>query len=126
MATGASSTALTDNADYTSGATTATITTGLVDGGIYKFRIYATNAKGNSEYSDEITVAASGLPDASGMTLTKIDSSSTETTITVSWSDLTDGTSPGGEVLGYILTATEYSSSTTWTVFNGQDSGVPD
>jgi len=128
MATGASSTTFSTVASYVSGATTATIVTsdGIVAGGIYKFRFYATNAKGDSDPSDEITVAATDLPDASAMTLTKITASSTQTTITISWSDLVDGTSPGGSVLGYILTAKDYSTGTCREAFNGQTSGAPD
>lgn len=127
-ADGVSGTVWTSVASYTSGATTATVVSsdGIVDGGIYKFRFFATNDQDDSIYSDEVVVSSSNLPDASGVTITKDSTTGSKTSITVVWSDLTDGTAPGGTVLGYILTAKDLATGESWEAFNGQDAGMPD
>lgn len=125
VATGLGSSSWSDVTDYTSGNTAVTVSDTFVDAGeIHKFRFYATNAKGNSDYSDELVVAATPLPDANAMTLAK--ASGTETSITISWSDLSDGTAPGGTGLGYILSMTNLDTSATTEVFNGVEAGLPD
>jgi hypothetical protein len=97
----------------------------LIEGGIYSLRWYATNAKGNGHVSDEIRVALVDIFPAP-LTVTKLSSLSTETAITASWSSVTPGVSPGGNVLGYKLMIENPNTAETTVVFDGYALGLPE
>lgn len=87
-------------------------------------RWFAVNAKGEGFRSDEIRVALVDQP-AAPSSLTKISILSSQTAITVEWSAVTPGVSPGGDILGYILFVTDPNTSVTTTVFDGFSLGLP-
>ena len=90
---------------------------------VYTFRWYAVNAFGSGELSNEVTIALTAFPSASSQIL-KVMSLSTKTSISLSWSPVTQGASPGGDILGYILEAKDSLNGTVWTPFNGVALGV--
>ena len=126
MNTGTPGSAFSTVGSYTSGSLTHTLTDttdGLVDGKVYTFRIYASNSVGNSEYSDELSVAVTDVLAAS--TISKSMSQSSSNSIYVTWSAVTPGVSPGGDITGYILTVKDCNNGTEWVAFNGIDLSLP-
>ena len=81
--------ATTKVAQYTSSALTHTVdpsAEGLTVGKIYQFRLRATNAVGNSEYSDPLRVAlvdAPGVPGTPAVTLAQ----TSQTKIAFEWGE---------------------------------------
>jgi len=121
--TGASFTTV---ASYVSGTTTPTLSVPAdlpTAGTVYGFRFYAVNAKGQSEYSPILYAAVSDPPVASA-SITKDDSMSSSTSIYVTWAQVADGPSPGGEIKGYVLTVKDCQNGTEWEAFNGVSLGL--
>lgn len=104
---------------------TTTISSGIVDGGIYRFRWYAINQFGNSAVSNELRVSATPVLSAP-LTMTKNEDLSTHTSISLSWTAPTAGTSPGGDIIGYVLKVKECMSGEVWTAFDGVALSLPD
>ena len=65
-----------------------------------------------------LTVAAIDVFDAPA-TLTKDTALSSLTSVHLSWSAVTPGTSPGGEILGYRLVVYDINTGSSWTDFDG-------
>jgi hypothetical protein len=104
MNTGTTGSPFSNVTTYTSGSLSHTLTTaddGLVDGKIYTFKWYAVNDYGTGEDSDEIQVGVTDVFAASA-SMTKVSSLSTKTSISVTWGAVTAGTTPAGDILGYI------------------------
>lgn len=84
---------------------THTLTTAadsLVAGTVYYFRWHAINAIGTSDASETLAVAASDPP-AQPSAPTINYTYSTKTMAYIQWSEVADGTSPGGLISGYEL-----------------------
>lgn len=96
------------------------VDTYLVTGTIYQFRFRAVNALGNSDYSSYLYVALTDSP-AAPSTITRVDSSSSKTSIAVDWSAVSDGTSPGGLITGYKLYMANGSAGTYYLVYDGSN-----
>jgi len=45
--------------------------------------------------------------------------------MTLSWTGVTAGTTPGGDILGYVLTVRDCMNGTTWIAFNGVEMSTP-
>lgn len=75
---------------------------GILTGQIYSFRLKALNSKGESDYSEHLSVAASSPPSQAN-TPTVDYTHSSRTSIFVEWQLNTDGISPGGLISGYKL-----------------------
>ncbi len=71
----------------------------LVAGSKYYFKVTAWNSKGESDFSDEIVIAASPLPTPPGAPY-KVISKSSLTSIYVEWNYVLDNSSP---ITGYKL-----------------------
>lgn len=99
--------------------TLTTATDGLVAGTIYVFRFYATNARGNSPYSNEVQFVCEALPNPPA-NLYKVDSKSTSNSIYVQWDQVADTTTP---VTGYRLYMDTGNTGNYFLVFDG--SGLP-
>lgn len=105
-------------------ATTDSLTTGT----IYKLRYLAVNTVGGSgTASDPVSVALVDKP-AAPATITKSMTFSSKTSLRIEWSTVTiaAGQTPVGDVLGYILYATDPTNGTTWEAFNGVALGLRD
>jgi hypothetical protein len=120
------SSGFTEFTSYTGAAShTLTVTDdGLIEGKIYTLRWFAVNAKGEGIRSDEILIALVDQPSAPTL-IEKIGSLSSQTAITVQWSSVTPGLTPGGDILGYILYVNDPNTSITTTVFDGSILGLP-
>jgi len=88
------------------------------------FRWFAVNAKGEGIRSDQIRVALVNAPLAP-TSIEKVTELSSQTAITVKWSAVMPGLSPGGDILGYILMVTDPNTAVTTTVFDGYVLGLP-
>jgi len=117
-------------ASYT-GAVQHTLTAdddGLLAGQVYLFRYRATNEVGGSgAASDPVSVAIADKPGAPAL-IEKVMAYSSKTSLSVEWSAVTvpGGESPGGDVLGYSLYATDPETGTTWEAYNGAQLGLRD
>jgi hypothetical protein len=103
---------------YTDNSMSHTLTTvadGLVAGKIYYFRFYAANSRGNSPYSNEMSVVCEYLPDPPS-NLYKDDSMSTLTSIFMRWSQVPDTNTP---VQGYRLYMDTGNTGDYSVVFDG-------
>jgi titin len=101
---------------------------GLLPGQVYKLRYRATNAVGgNGLASEAVSVALADKPAAPAL-ITKRMAYSSKTSINLEWSEVTvpAGQSPGGDILGYVLYATDPANGTTWEAFNGVALGLRD
>jgi len=115
----------TEVTSYTDNFATHTINTGLTEGRIYSFRWRAVNAVGDGTNSEEVQIAiADGL--VSPAAIRKNYALSSTTSISVEWDAVAGGVSPGGDVLGYVLTVEDVGNGTSWTAFNGSALGEPD
>jgi hypothetical protein len=126
MNTGTTGSPFSNVTTYTSGSRSHTLTTaddGLVDGKIYTFKWYAVNDYGTGEDSDEIQVGVTDVFAASA-SMTKVSSLSTKTSISVTWGAVTAGTTPAGDILGYILYVKDCENGTSWIAFNGTELGM--
>lgn len=106
---------------YQSGDLSHTVTIlndALVGGKIYTFRWYAVNLFGTGERSNEVTVALAPYPLAT-TSITKNMALSSKTSLSLTWSPVTAGATPGGNILGYILKAKDILNGTVWTAFDG-------
>jgi hypothetical protein len=45
--------------------------------------------------------------------------------LTLSWTSVTAGTSPGGNILGYQLSIKDCLNGTTWIAFDGEAMNLP-
>lgn len=95
----------------------------LVEGHIYTVRWFVLNSKGQSLPSDEIKVALVDTLQAPSK-ITKVDSSLTS--VSLQWTSVVAGVSPGGEILGYLLDVKNPATSESWTAFDGASQGLPD
>jgi len=91
---------------------------GLVEGKIYTLRWYAVNSKGPSARSDEIRVALADRLSAP-LLIQKVSELSSASSITVRWSSVNPGLSPGGEILGYRLQVNNPETAESWIAFDG-------
>lgn len=127
MNTGTTGSAFSPVASYASGSLTHTLTTAtdnLVSGKIYTFRWYATNVIDDSDVSDETSAAVTASPIASTLVFRNM-AYSTQTSMNIEWNSVSDGTSPGGLITGYVLTVKDCHNGTTWDAFNGVDLNIP-
>ena len=121
--------AFTNVASFASGTSypqeySLTLADGLIEGRIYAFRWYAFNSVGNSKTSEEVFAAVTA-PLQAPLTITKDRFNSSKTSITVQWSATTPGTSPGGDILGYLLQVEDTNTGETWIAFNGYELSLP-
>lgn len=58
--------------------------------------------------------------------LVKVENLSSQTVITVSWTAIPNGISPGGDILGYKLYVTNPNTSEHWLAFDGFSLGLED
>jgi titin len=120
--------AYTDVASYTSTVSHTLTVAGdsLVTGSIHKVRYRATNAVGgDGPASDPLSVALADKP-AAPASITKDMALSSRTSLSLEWSVVTVAAaqSPGSDITGYVLTATDPTNGTTWEAFNGVDLGL--
>jgi len=87
----------------------------LVAGNKYYFKLTAWNSKGESDFSDEIVVAASPLPTAPGAPY-KVISKSSLTSIYVEWDYVLDNSSP---IIGYKLYMDNGNDGNFELIFDG-------
>jgi len=87
----------------------------LVAGNKYYFKLTAWNSKGESDFSDEIVVAASPLPTAPGAPY-KVISKSSLTSIYVEWDYVLDNSSP---IIGYKLFMDNGNDGNFELIFDG-------
>lgn len=80
----------------------------------YRFRMKATNAYGDSDYSSELVAALAPLP-STPAAVTRDLTTSTKTSMNIQWAALGD-TEPA---TGYQLYMTDVASSTTSLVYDG-------
>jgi len=100
----------------------------LVPGSVYRLRYRAGNAVGgNGLPSDPVNVAIVDKPAASSLIQKNMEYSS-RTSLSIEWSAVAAvaGQSPGGDILGYVLQATDPTNGTTWEAFNGVELGLRD
>jgi len=101
-------------------------TDSLVTGAIYKVRYKATNAVGgDGTASDPLSVALADKPAASS-SITKSMSTSSRTSLSLQWSGIaiSSSQSPGANITGYVLNATDPTTGTTWEAFDGVALGL--
>jgi uncharacterized protein len=102
---GGSSVDFTKVLEYDGQSRLHTITDDLLTAGVvYKFKIRAVNAYGNSEYSEELDAAIASFPLAND-SLSKL--TTTETSITLQWTASADTELP---VIGYVFNQIEFGS----------------
>ena len=94
----------------------------MESGKIYKFQWLAANSVGSSLTSKILTVAAIDKF-AAPASLTKVSALSSQSSLYVEWAEVSAGTLPGGEVLGYRLKLEDVNNGTTWIVYDGQEYG---
>ncbi len=90
---------------------------GLTAGAIYRVGIIADNEAGSSTMSTLGVFAASAPPSAPS-SLTKVMSSSTKTSIALSWPKVTE---TDKTIYGYIVTMAKSGSSNFETVYDGSN-----
>lgn len=117
-------------ASYASTAqhTLTAATDGLVEGTIYKFRYKATNAVGgNGPASESVSVAMVAKPAASTL-IQKTMAFSSKTSLYLEWTPVSVAAAqlPAGDILGYVLFATDPETGNTWEAFNGVTLGLRD
>ncbi len=125
---GVAGTTFTALSSYVSGTLSHTVSTltpadGLVAGKIYTFRWYAVNAFGSGEFSNELTVALAAKPAATAQ-IRKVMTLSSKSSISVEWDAVAGGTTPGGDILGYVLQVKDTLNGSVWTAFDGPSLGI--
>lgn len=79
-----------------------TVVDGVIEGRIYSVRWFATNLNGQGVRSEEVIVSLMDRPLAP-TNIWKVVSLSSQTAITIAWTPVPQGVSPGGDILGYKL-----------------------
>ena len=82
------------------------------------------NDLGAGDWSDELRVAAATQLSAP-LLISKEQSSSNQQQMTLTWTGVTAGTTPGGDILGYVLKVKDCMNGTEWTAFDGVDIATP-
>ena len=103
-------------------------THGLVSGTIYQIRWKAANDIGGAGLpSESLAVALANQPVASS-SITKNLGLSSKTSIRLEWNSVAVPVleTPGGDILGYQIIATNPSDGTSWTAFDGVVDGLRD
>jgi hypothetical protein len=92
---------------------------GLVYGTIYKFRYYAVNEEGSGPTSPVLNVAMNAVP-AAPSTPVRSEASSSETSIALSWNDVSeDPVLDGNRITGYRLYAAKDQSNIFTLIYDG-------
>ena len=100
---GAGGNAYTAVASYSTGLAQHTlndVTDSITAGAIYRLKFSATNSIGESELSDALYASMVAEPVAP-TSLVKVDATSSETSITLSWDPVADSAGTGGVISGY-------------------------
>jgi hypothetical protein len=121
-------------ASYAGGVqhTLTVATDSLAVGQLYKLRYRAINeavagSPRTGEASAAVGVAIAGTP-AAPATLLKLMAYSSKTSLSLEWSPVSvpAAESPGGDVLGYVLYASDPETGASWEAFNGATLGLRD
>jgi titin len=126
-ATGETPGTFTQVGTYTDNSATFTLPNGadtITAGQIYNFRYAARNVRGLGELSEITSVAATNpLPAPTG--LSKVDSSSSGSRITLTWDASTPVNTPGDDILGYRLYVLNSTSGQYMKIFDGEENSSP-
>lgn len=96
------------------------VTHSLTTGKVYKIWIIATNIIGDSTPSNTLTIGLIQKPATPSIPV-RVDSSSTETSIAVDWTQVADHTGPAGLIKGYKLYMAVGPSSSFTIVYDGSN-----
>lgn len=90
----------------------------MTEGKIYKFKLTATNAIGESEKSEAL-YASLIAPPAAPASISRVETSSSKTSIAVTWATVADGLNDGGDIRGYELWIKRGPSASYELLYNG-------
>lgn len=102
-----------------------TVADGIVEGRIYSVRWFATNLNGQGIRSEEVIISLMDRPQAP-INVWKVVELSSQTAITVAWTPVPSGISPGGDILGYKLFILNSITGEQWIAFDGVSLGLAD